>query len=221
MKKVSNMSNLSLMAYQNSYNIKNKTNTNEDIIGFDHKNHKMDKSKLMHNLQQENDLLKERISFVIEKDRELAKIKIENEKYKNIIGKYNIDSVKIDTIKMKNDTLIKQIDEYKTNINDLNKNIDIFKKTIELLKKRLISIVKDKDKEYLLKLEEKNKKIELLKKKIISIISEKDNEYLSKLDDKEKTILLLKKRLIEIMNDIDLNNVTIEDIDIDLYNDIE
>ena len=186
------MSNLSLMAYQNSYNIKNKTNTNEDIIGFDHKNHKIDKSKLMYNLQQENDLLKERISFVVEKDRELAKIKIDNEKYKNIIGKYNIDSVKIDTIKMKNDTLIKQIDEYKTNIKDLNKNIDIFKKTIELLKKRLISIVKDKDKEYLLKLEEK-----------------------------EKTIELLKKRLIEIMNDIDLNNITVEEIDIDIMNDIE
>ena len=68
---------------------------------------------------------------------------------------------------------------------------------------------------------QKDKTIELLKKKIISIISEKDNEYLLKLDDKEKTILLLKKRLIEIMNDIDLNNVTIKDIDIDIINDIE
>jgi len=221
MKKVSNMSNLSLMAYQNSYNDKNKTNTNKDIIGFNHEDHKMDTSKLLNNLQRENDLLKERISFVIEKDRELAKIKIDNEKYKNIIGKYNIDSVKVNTIKMKNDKLIKTIDEYKLNIIDLNKNIDIFKKTIELLKKRLISIVKDKDKEYLIKLEEKKKTIELLKKKIISIISEKDNEYLLKLDDKENTILLLKKRLIDIMNDIDLNNITIEDIDIDIINDIE
>jgi hypothetical protein len=60
-----------------------------------------------------------------------------------------------------------------------------------------------------------------LKKKIISIISEKDNEYIFKLDEKENTILLLKKRLIEIMNDIDLNNITVEEIDIDLYNDIE
>jgi len=31
----------------------------------------------------------------------------------------------------------------------------------------------------------------------------------------------LKKRLIDIMNDIDLNNITIEDIDIDIINDIE
>ena len=146
MKKYSNnnFTELSKLAYQNSYNVKDKNyKKNDELINGT--NHQIDKSKIIYNLQLENDQLKERISFVIEKDREISKLKIDIEKYKNIIGKYNIDTNELDLLKNKNNEIIlsneklkKQVEEKNKIIKKMGEKIILSVKNINILKHKLI-----------------------------------------------------------------------------------
>tara|TARA_B110001469_G_C9604313_1_gene300352 strand:- start:597 stop:1040 length:444 start_codon:yes stop_codon:yes gene_type:complete len=99
--------NFSYMAYKNSFDLKNKNYSEKNKLTEQNKSHVTNKNILIDNLKKENEMMKSRLSLVIEKDRELYKFKVECEKYKKIIAKYNIEN--IDNLKKENEILQKKI----------------------------------------------------------------------------------------------------------------
>ena len=144
-------SDITLMSYKNSAKYKkNNKNTNIQYIKDTNNIHTVDYKSVIKNLKQENNELKNKLTLIIEKDKQIYEITIKLEKCKNIIAKYDLDEKKnhylenkfldvCDKLTNSNKIIKKLILKF----DDINKQLITSNKLNELLKQKFIDYMNE------------------------------------------------------------------------------
>ena len=163
MKRYSSLHDFRNLGFQTSYDSKHKSKF--DTFQSPHitaKNNEAEQSKLIYNLPREHESLKSTQIFIIEKDRELAKQKIEMEKLRTIVAKCGKESQDATQLKFEKNKL-KQENEDNLLV------IEKLKSDKEGLTKRIEAVKLSKDEE----IERLNHTILLLKRKLLQLLDGK------------------------------------------------
>jgi predicted RNase H-like nuclease (RuvC/YqgF family) len=137
---------ITLMAYKNSYKHRNegikqeRKNIQHRMSGV----HRVDEKVVLQNLKQENDELKSKLSLVIEKDREIQELTMKLDQCKNIIAKYNLDKLDIDSSKKHCEILQTKLDAVSKALKLQTKKVKETEELNELLKQKLIEQMNQK-----------------------------------------------------------------------------
>ena len=106
--------------------------------------HRVDEKVVLQNLKQENDELKSKLSLVIEKDREIQELTMKLDQCKNIIAKYNLDKLDIDSSKKQCETLQTKLDAVSKALKLQTQKVKETEELNELLKQKLLEQMNQK-----------------------------------------------------------------------------